>query len=96
MKKAVTQPPILKLPDFLKPYTIECDASGGELGAVLMQEGQPIAYFSKALKGKALLLSTYERELLALVSAVQKWRSYLLKQSFKIKIDQPTLKFLLE
>lgn len=48
------------------------------LGAVLIQEGKPIAFYSKHLKGKALHLSTYERELLALVSVVAKWRSYLL------------------
>lgn len=38
-----------------------------------MKYGQPIAFLSKALKGKALDLSTYEKELLALVTAVQKW-----------------------
>jgi hypothetical protein len=65
-------------------------------GAVLMQEGQPIAYMSHALKRKALFFSTYEKELLSLVSIVQKWRPYLLGQSFKIRTDQQSLKFLLE
>lgn len=61
-----------------------------------MQEGQYIAFYSKALKGEALLLSTYEKEFLALVSAVAKWRPYLLGHTFKIKTDQQALKHLLE
>ncbi|KAF5459790.1 hypothetical protein F2P56_019708 [Juglans regia] len=96
LKRVVTSPPVLKLPDFSKSFTIECDASGFGLGAVLMQDNQPIAFYSKALKGKALLLSTYEKELLALVSAVAKWRPYLLGVVFKIKTDQQALKYLLE
>lgn len=61
-----------------------------------MQEGQPIAYLSKALKGKALLLSTYENELFTLVTAVQKWRPYVLGQFFVIRTSQQALKYLLE
>jgi hypothetical protein len=96
LKQALTSPPVLCLPDFTKTFTIECDACGTSLGAVLMQEGRPIAFFSQALKGQALFLSTYEKELLSLVTAVQKWRPYLLGQSFKVKTDQQSLKFLLE
>jgi hypothetical protein len=61
-----------------------------------MQEGRPIAYLSKALKGRALPMSTYEKELFALVTTIQKWRPYLLGQSFVVKIHQQSLKFLLE
>lgn len=48
------------------------------------------------MKGQALHLTTYEKELFSLVSTVQKWRPYLLGRSFKVKIDQQSLKFLLE
>jgi len=60
-----------------------------------MQDSRPLAFYSKALKGKALHYSTYENELLALVSIVKKWRPYLLGQTFKIKTDHQSLKFLL-
>lgn len=76
LKNAITAPPVLKLPDFSKSFTIECDASRVGLRVLLIQEGQPIAFYSKALKGNTLLLSSYEKELLALVSAVSKWRPY--------------------
>lgn len=51
---------------------------------------------SKLLKGRALLFSTYERELLALVIAIQKWLLYLLGQPFVVKTNQQALNFLLE
>lgn len=57
-----------------------------------MQEGHPIAFYSKQLKGKALLLFTYERESLALVSTIYKWRPYILGHTFKINTDQQVLK----
>lgn len=88
LKQVVTSPPVLALPDFIKTIVIECDASSSGIGAVLMQEGKPLAFFSKALKGRMLSMSTYERELLALVSAIRKWRPYLLGQTFKVRTDQ--------
>jgi tetrahydromethanopterin S-methyltransferase subunit E len=96
LKDAVTHSLVLALPNFAQPFVIECDASGIGVGAVLMQNNKPIAYLSKALKGRALLMSTYKNELFALVTAIQKWRPYLLGQSFIVRTDQQSLKFLLE
>jgi len=66
------------------------------IGAVLMQENRPIAFLRQALKGKALHMSTYEKEPFALVTAIHKWRTYLLGQSFVVGTDQQSLKFQLE
>jgi len=92
----MTQAHVLALPNFTQSFVIECDVSGVGVGAVLMQNGRPVAFLSKALKGRALHMSTYEKELFALVTAIQKWRPYLLGQSFIVKTDHQSLKFLLE
>lgn len=96
LKSAMTKLPVLATPNFSLPFEVETEASGTGLGAVLMQEGRPIAYFSQKLSEKHQQSSVYERELMALVLAIKKWHHYLSDKPFIVKTDQKALKFLLE
>ncbi|KAE8727404.1 hypothetical protein F3Y22_tig00005459pilonHSYRG00018 [Hibiscus syriacus] len=82
--------------DFGKSFYLETDASSGGIGVVLSQDGRPIAYLSKALSPRHTALSIYEREYLAILMAVSKWRHYLESNPFIIKTDHEPLKYLLE
>lgn len=77
LRKALFETHILALPRFDQPFVVETDACGQGSGTILMQNGHPLAYISRHLKGKQLRLSIYEKELIAVVFDVQKWRHYL-------------------
>ena len=76
LKDKLTKAPILALPNFTKTFEIECDASNMGIGAILLQEGHSIAYFSEKLNKSLLNYSTYDKELYALVRALQNWQHY--------------------
>ena len=69
--------PVLRLSDFSKPFILEKDAYGSGVGAILAQEGRPLAFLSQALDPKHLGLSIYEKEFLVMLMVVDKWRHYL-------------------
>ena len=96
LKRAMVQAPVLALPNFTKKFIVEADASGNGLGAVLTQDGRPIAFYSKALSIHALGRSINEKKLMAIVKAIHKWRIYLLSRKFLISTDHHSLKYLLE
>jgi hypothetical protein len=91
LKKAMVSTPVLALPDFNLPFTVETDACDTGVGAVLMQRGHPIAYMSKALGLLNRKLSVYEKEFLAVIMAVDKWRQYLQIGPFTILTDHKSL-----
>nr|GEZ74230.1 gypsy/Ty3 retroelement polyprotein [Tanacetum cinerariifolium] len=66
------------------------------IGAVLQQRGHPLAYYSKKLAPRHYTLSTYEKELLAVIHALSKWKGYLLDRDFKIMTNHFSLKYLLK
>ncbi|CAN6474517.1 unnamed protein product [Victoria cruziana] len=95
LKAAMLSAPVLALPDFSREFVVETDASEVGVGAVLSQEGHPIAFMSKALTHRARPLSTYEKELLAIVLAVDKWRPYLLGRHFTVRTDHSSLRYMM-
>lgn len=72
LKLAMVTLPVLALPNFSKEFVIKADASDTGLGAVLMQKQRPVAYFSQTLSMRAQAKSVYERELMAIVLAIQR------------------------
>lgn len=86
---------LLRLRDFTRDFIVETDASKTGIGGELMQDGQPIAYFSKKLGPRMQSASTYIRELFALTKTIAKWRQYLLGRPFVLRTDHKNLKNLL-
>jgi hypothetical protein len=91
LKTRVTSEPILAQPDLTEQFTLEVDASGYAVGAVLLQrkaDGKlhPIEYFSATLNDAERNYDIYDLELLAIVKALDHWRPYLAGSPHKIKV----------
>lgn len=91
LKQAMVHTPVLALPNFTWPFAIKTDACDTGVGAVLVQDGHPVAYMSKALGVKNQKLSTCEKKFLAVLMAVDKWRPYLQQGPFEIVMDHKSL-----
>jgi len=96
LKQAMTTTPTLAMPNFNDSFTINIDASGEGIGAVLLQQGKPVAFMSRALGVTKLSWSTYAKKMLAIIEAIRLWRPYLLGNKFYIQTDHRILKYLLE
>ena len=93
LKKKVIKQPMLALPDFSKVFQVDCDASGSAIGAILSQEGKPIAYFSEKLNDAKKKYSVYDQEFYAIIQALKKWRHYLFPKEFVLYIDHQELQY---
>ena len=91
IKQLVSQAPVLQYYDVDKPVTIQCDASGKGLGAVLLQDNKPVCYASQALTDIETRYAPIETEMLAVVFACRKFHQYIYGRSVTIETDHKPL-----
>ena len=95
LKERLCTHPILLFPDFDKPFTLKTDASDTAIGAVLSQEkdnfDHPAAYLSRSLNKAERNYSTTEKECLAVLYALNHFRTYLLGRKFTLIADHEPL-----
>lgn len=98
IKTILTTPPILIQPNYKIPFHIHCDASEIGLGGVLMQtveeNDKVIAYYSTKLTPTKSRYSPTERECLAVIKAIEKFRPYVEGAKFAVKTDAASLRWL--
>uniref|UniRef100_A0A1B6H681 RNA-directed DNA polymerase n=1 Tax=Homalodisca liturata TaxID=320908 RepID=A0A1B6H681_9HEMI len=100
LKRAVTRPPVLAIPDFNKEFTVQCDASDKALGSCLLQEAdnghlKPVAYYSRKFNESEVKLTTYQKEALAVVCSINKFRNFLEMRPFNLVTDNSALAWVL-
>ena len=93
IKKFLTEAPVLRYYDVSKPITVQCEASQSGLGAVLLQEGQPVCYASRALTDTESRYAQIEKEMLAITWSCDKFDQYLYGRDIvNIETDHEPLK----
>lgn len=99
LKEALSNAPVLGIPDFNFPFVVQTDASNSGVAAVLLQEQggerRPLAYASRALSETEAQYSVYELEALAVLYALEKFRFYLEHRRFKLETDNQALSWVL-
>lgn len=91
IKHVLTSQPVLVFFDVKKPVTISCDASKSGLGAVLLQEERPVAYASRSLTNTEVRYAQIEKELLAVVFALERFHEYTYGQQVTVQSDHKPL-----
>lgn len=90
-KQMVAKETLLKYPDPNKPFVVETDASDKQIGAVILQEGSPVAFYSRKLTGPQSRYPIPDKEALSIVEVLSVFRSMLLGADITVKTDHMNL-----
>ena len=98
--KAVTEPPVLALPQKGLRYSLDTDASKCQIGCALFQthgsgERKPLGFWSRSMKPAELNYSVTEQECLAVIYGISTCRHYLIGEEFDLHTDHASLRWLL-
>ena len=97
LKEAVTSTPVLRYYNLKEEVTVQCDASQSGLGAALMQNGQPVAYASRALTSAETRYAQIEKELLAIVFACNRFEMYIYgRDDVHVETDHQPLELIVQ
>lgn len=90
-KKMIATETLLTYPDWTKPFDIHTDASDKQLGAVISQEGKPLAFYSRTLSSAQKNYTTTEKELLSIVECLKQFRGVLFGYEINVYSDHKNL-----
>jgi RNase H-like domain found in reverse transcriptase len=93
VKQLLSKHITLTFPDFNKPFEIYTDASTVQLGAIIEQEGKPLAFYSRKLSDAQTRYTVTELELLSIVETLQEYRTILLGYIIKVYTNHENLTF---
>jgi len=91
VKATISKDVVLAYPDYSKPFEIYTDASTKQLGAVIVQDNRPVAFFSRKLSDAQTRYSITELELLAIVETLKEFKGMLWGQRIKVYTDHKNL-----
>jgi putative transposase len=91
IKRIMSKETILAYPDFTKDFHVYTDASNTQLGAVIMQDNKPLAFYSRKLNAAQKRYTTGEQELLSIVEALKEFRTLLWGQKVIVHTDHKNI-----